>query len=253
MTSPADDAAAAFAARMAPGLCAGLAGGWGRDGDGAAAMVTGCPAPTLNAVIAYRHGSADAAAALLDEIAAAGYPHCLQTREGDDAAERLARDRGMVATERVPLMLLHGAADLVAANDGVTIRSIGPDELPLHLELMVAGFETPAEVFAPMRDSTVLSQHGVTTYVALDDGEPVATALGTVSGGWVGVLNVATVPRHRRRGYGAALTARAVLDGLDAGAHSALLQSSRMGLPVYERLGFRTAEHWTVWLAEPPA
>jgi hypothetical protein len=49
----------------------------------------------------------------------------------------------------------------------------------------------------------------------------------------------------RRRGYGAALTARAVLDVIAAGARRALLMSSEMGLTTYERLGFQTLEVWS--------
>jgi hypothetical protein len=45
------------------------------------------------------------------------------------------------------------------------------------------------------------------------------------------------------------VTTRAVADGLAAGAKWAWLQSSEPGYPVYERLGFRTAEGWSCWLS----
>ena len=45
---------------------------------------------------------------------------------------------------------------------------------------------------------------------------------------------------RRRRGYGAAMTARVVADGVDAGCGAASLQASAMGRPIYERQGFRT-------------
>jgi predicted GNAT family acetyltransferase len=62
-------------------------------------------------------------------------------------------------------------------------------------------------------------------------------------------FNIATPPADRRRGYGAAVTARAVTDGLAAGARWSWLQSSVAGYPVYERLGFRTVESWQSWLS----
>ena len=40
------------------------------------------------------------------------------------------------------------------------------------------------------------------------------------------------------------MTARAVAEGVAAGAHTAYLQASAMGYGVYERMGFRTAETW---------
>jgi N-acetylglutamate synthase len=64
----------------------------------------------------------------------------------------------------------------------------------------------------------------------------------------VGVFNVATPSRHRRRGYGAAVTARVVADGVAAGASWAWLQSSPSGYAIYERLGFRTLERWLTWV-----
>jgi GNAT superfamily N-acetyltransferase len=63
----------------------------------------------------------------------------------------------------------------------------------------------------------------------------------------VGLLAIATLPEHQRRGYGAALTVRALIDGRAAGASWAWLQASDPGLPVYERLGFRTIEASACW------
>ena len=62
--------------------------------------------------------------------------------------------------------------------------------------------------------------------------------------GHVGVFNIATPPEHRGRGYGRAVTARVVADGVRAGARTAYLQASPMGLGVYQRMGFRTGETW---------
>ena len=56
----------------------------------------------------------------------------------------------------------------------------------------------------------------------------------------VGVYSIATVESARRRGYGAAMTAHVVVDGMGAGCDVAALQASAIGRPIYERLGFRT-------------
>jgi predicted GNAT family acetyltransferase len=76
-----------------------------------------------------------------------------------------------------------------------------------------------------------------------------STALGVTDGDHVGIFNVATPPAHRGKGYGAAITAWAVGDGFQNGASVAFLQSSPMGFRVYERLGFRTVEDWSVWIS----
>ena len=75
----------------------------------------------------------------------------------------------------------------------------------------------------------VLAAPGLTAYVGRVDGEPCCAGLGSVDRGHVGVFNIATPPAHRRRGFGRAVTARVVADGVRAGAHTAYLQASPMG------------------------
>ena len=59
---------------------------------------------------------------------------------------------------------------------------------------------------------------------------------------------VATPEAHRGHGYGGAVTGHAVEQARAAGARGAYLQSSPMGLPVYERLGFVPVETWRQWM-----
>ena len=74
--------------------------------------------------------------------------------------------------------------------------------------------------------------------------DPVVSGLRWQTGRTVGVYSIATVGAARRRGYGAAMTARIVADGVAAGCDVAILQASEMGRPIYERLGFRTVVHY---------
>ena len=73
-----------------------------------------------------------------------------------------------------------------------------------------------------------------------EDGTLVCACLTLRIDGDVSVQYVATDPAHQRRGLASALL-RAVLGAArDEGLESATLQASPDGLPVYERLGFRT-------------
>jgi predicted GNAT family acetyltransferase len=84
--------------------------------------------------------------------------------------------------------------------------------------------------------------------VGYASGDPVVSGLGWRTGRTIGVYSIATVGSARRRGYGAAMTARVVADGMVAGCDVAVLQASEMGRPVYERLGFRTVVRYAAYL-----
>ena len=85
-------------------------------------------------------------------------------------------------------------------------------------------------------------------YVGYADGEPVSTAATVISDGVVGVYNVATLPSHQRRGYGESIM-RHALDEARAshGLERTILQSTAQGLPIYQRMGYRTVTRVTVY------
>jgi predicted GNAT family acetyltransferase len=66
-----------------------------------------------------------------------------------------------------------------------------------------------------------------------------------------GVYTVATLPEFRGRGLGEALTWRAALDGLVEDCVAASLQASRMGFPIYARMGFRHVVDYETWGSPP--
>ncbi len=224
-----------------------------RATERAAALVTGAPAAPLNIVFTAR---ADASRfeveALLRLVAESGLPHCLQVRPGT-AAEltALPRDRGMAEGARIPLMALDARAAAgadVAPGSQLSVRRLAPEEAPLHASLLEAGFGMPSVVFQQLMTPAVLALPGASCYVGSLDGQPVSTAFGFTDGEHVGIYNVATRPEHRARGYGATITARAVMDGFASGASYAFLQSSMMGYRGYQRLGFRELESWSLWM-----
>ena len=233
-------------------LLAGVPDGWTRAEPGALAVVTGVALPTLNGVcVASLDADAEVVADLLDQVAATGLPHSLLVRP--DVAKRvtdLAVARGMTR-EQLPLMVLEDSSQLgaVQATDGLVIRELVPAEAHLHAKAVAAGFEVPVEPFLQLMTPASLELPGVHCYLGEVDRQPVTTGFGVTLGSYVGIFDIATPPAHRRRGYGAAVTARAVTDGLAGGAKWAWLQPSELGYRVYERLGFRTAEVWSCWLS----
>lgn len=97
-----------------------------------------------------------------------------------------------------------------------------------------------------------LSLPGLHCYLGLVEGEPVATAVLYTSRRVAGIYAVATVEGARRRGYGRAVTERAVADGFDHGCTVSFLQSSVIGRSVYEGMGYRWVFDRVCWATPEP-
>lgn len=69
-------------------------------------------------------------------------------------------------------------------------------------------------------------------------GKPVASSLLLIHNGLATVWIVATRKMARGRGIGTAMTCEAMLLAKDLGYDFAVIQSSKMGLPVYKKIGF---------------
>lgn len=216
--------------------------------------VTGVAIPTLNGVWTESvNANPTTAGELLDQVAATGLPYCLQLRPGTSSQlAEIASTRGMSRDDHpIPLMVLDSPDRLGTweQSGDLEIRQLGPDEVATHAQVAAAGFEAPVEVMLKMMTPAALALPGVHCYLGEVDGKPVTTGLGVVIDSSVGVFNIATPPESRRRGYGAALTARIVEHAFRTGVTSAWLQSSAQGFAIYEALGFRTCEEWTCWLS----
>ncbi len=227
--------------------------GWARREGGVLAAVTGVALANCNGVWAEQIEPDEVlVAALLSEVAEAGLPYCLQLRPGAKLAlTNLPVARRMVPDAQVPLMVLEGPGALDGAQqvDGLDIRELAPEAAQEHVAIAARGFGAPEELMAQLTTPAVLGMPGVRCYVGEVDGEPVTTGLGLTLLPFVGIFSIATPPPHRGRGYAGAVTARAAADGLAGGAQWAWLQSSPAGYPVYARLGFKTVERWSSWVA----
>jgi N-acetylglutamate synthase len=250
MAVEADTAAAALTGAWQH-LLGAVPGGWTIPAAGAVALVTGVHVPSLNGVWST-HIDPDLGivAGLLDRVAATGLPHCLQLRPGGSPAlADLAARRGMHQDREHPLMVLGEPALLSPSRQvtGLAIRQLDPGDAGLHATVAAAGFAAPEEPFRQLLTPDVLRVPGVRCYLGEAGGQPVTTGMGVTVGGSVGVFNIATVSACRGLGYGAAITARVVSDGLTAGAAWSWLQSSPNAYRLYARLGFRSAGSFRPW------
>jgi GNAT superfamily N-acetyltransferase len=76
-------------------------------------------------------------------------------------------------------------------------------------------------------------------YTAFLNDEVVGTTALILQNGVAGIYCLSTLPEFRARGIGTALTSLPLLKARKEGYHIGTLQSSKMGLPVYLRLGFQ--------------
>lgn len=209
------------------------------------------PLPQANGVWAEDDGGATVAD-LADRVAVLegrGLPFWLQTRRGRHPLVEAEAERiGLRMVEQVPGMVVTPAELSDLPETGIQIDAVSDEQrLARAHSVAEAGFEIPEGMFAPFYMPALLTIAEICFYLGSVGGEAVSTAIGYRAPNSLGIFNVATPPGYRRRGFGAALTARAAQDGIDRGATLAWLQASTSGEPVYRRMGFRTVETYNLF------
>jgi GNAT superfamily N-acetyltransferase len=212
-------------------------------------LVSGARMPILNVIYSPRHAVAvDEVAALADAVGAIEVPWSIHTR-GKPEPELLevAASHGLTARFADPLMVLD-PKDLVTrptAPAGAVVHTVGVDRREQFMSVSTRGFDASVEDFGPLGLDEAFEIPGYTSYLVEADGRPVACGSSLLSNDHVCVVNIATLPEYRGRGYGRLATEAAIAGGVAASAHTAYLMASTDGLPLYESMGFRTAESWS--------
>jgi GNAT superfamily N-acetyltransferase len=146
----------------------------------------------------------------------------------------------------------HEAIAVHAASELEIQRVTDAAGIDAHNQAVTAGFGADPAVAPGIACPDVLDRPQCVVYVGYAAGARVVSGLGWRTGRTIGVYSIATIESARRRGYGAAMTARVVADGVIAGCDAAALQASEMGHPIYERLGFQTVVRYASY-ADPVA
>jgi GNAT superfamily N-acetyltransferase len=187
----------------------------------------------------------------LEAMAGTGLRFAVSLRsELDRRFVPVLEESGMLLADGTPAMVMQPIPDHSMPPE-LQIRS-GPGVLGDHINVAAQGFEIPSEMLELVLVPELAEQSHVTFYAGYVDDQRVACSLGIVDEGSISVFNVVTLEDHRGKGYGAAMTMRAVIDGRDRECDVAFLQSSDMGYSVYERLGFETIFKYHIW-GLPPA
>jgi GNAT superfamily N-acetyltransferase len=214
-------------------------------------VVTGMPFPLLNGIFRARLAPERVDAiieATIAHLEARQVPALWWTGPGTrppDLGRHLER-HGFVPRGEPPGM----AIDLLALKKDhpqpadLTIERVEDREMLRTWAQVVwlgTGFpETSQHEFAELELSIgLLPQGRRDRYLGFKDGVPVASSALVLHAGVAGIYAVATLPEARRQGMGTALTLAPLLDARKMGYRVATLQASKMGAPVYRRLGFR--------------
>jgi len=218
------------------------------------------------------------------EVASAGGPirsfnNAFVTSESADVSAALSRVRSYFDCHALPYRLriredLAGAFDhaLTAAgfarHGGIPCLVLSPlpdaragallpvrrvadaQTLRDHVDVVAAAFDWDGQLLGRVFTTELVEDDTWRAYVGYADGRPVASSQLLTTDGVAGVYYVATLPQHRRRGFGEALTRHALNEGSAAGCDLASLQASPMGLPIYERMGFQQVSYYRTYLQQ---
>jgi ribosomal protein S18 acetylase RimI-like enzyme len=232
--------------------CAGVV----HEVDGLAVCLTGVPDEPFNPTL-VEETPADPDAALVvaaDRCRAAGVGLGIDLEPSLHAEVRAAAERaGFRVVESRPGMALEvERLRSLAPPAGVELRRVDDAAtLARVAEADAAAFGVDSALTRAFLPDQVLQDPTQHVFAAFADGEVVGAGEGALADGVLGVFGIATVPAFRRQGVAAALTSRLIED-LASGVDLAVLQSSRLGFGVYERLGFREMSTWEVCAQPSP-
>jgi GNAT superfamily N-acetyltransferase len=226
-------------------LAEGTGGRVWEDEDVMAAIVPSSPSRSFfNSVLYEDPGRLIASIDTLAEVyAEAGVEAwTVWVPEGDvDVAEALAAaGHRLDATPRAMGMPL-GGLNPPDPDPELEIREEPDFELVSKLNEIAYGF-APGD-FPPLRGR----QPGLRTYFAAVDGETIGCAGAFIHGSDCEIVYVAVLPEGRGRGISGRLTAKALEDARDQGLDTTTLQATKLGYPVYVKLGYGDHGTFQMW------
>jgi GNAT superfamily N-acetyltransferase len=117
------------------------------------------------------------------------------------------------------------------------------EELEVWRQISSAGFGIDVQIHAEAYARHGFGPDAISLhYTGFLGDQPVTSATLLLAGGIAGIWDVSTPPELRGKGYGGAITLHLMHEAAARGYHQAWVWSSKMGRPVYERVGFVLAD-----------
>jgi GNAT superfamily N-acetyltransferase len=216
-----------------------------RDGV-VAAIVPACPErAVINSVFYEEHG---ALAGAYDEVADAysqiGANWTVWVHPGDREAAALLEGRGHVL-DAEPEAMGRGLDGVGRPPDGALVDWTASGRIADVGAINDGAYPFGTDSFRRALAGFPESQAHV--YTASERGEPVACLMTVDHEGNADVEWVAVVPEARGQGLSGKLLAHALADAAERGVETTTLVATRLGRPVYERLGFKPLGALQMW------
>ncbi|HEX6254180.1 MAG TPA: GNAT family N-acetyltransferase [Euzebyales bacterium] len=167
----------------------------------------------------------------------------------EDPWGRLAwRAAGFTALESLPILLCETPA-AVARPDDLHVSAVEtPAELATFERTLIEAFPLTGRQPRPLWTDAVLDMPAFRMWLGTCDGTAVATSVAWTDADHVGVYWIAVQTSHRRRGFGAAMTATAAAA---VPGRPSVLVATPTGEPLYRTLGYRRVAVSTRWVRVP--
>ena len=161
----------------------------------------------------------------------------------DESLEAVCRQKKLIPISDAPGMIIDRPFAEKPAPEGIAIRHITDEagltdfafvtkesyqSLGLPVKVCEQIFATPARLIRPHNDWVV----------AYEGDRPVSAAMTLYSHGIAGLYWVGTLEMSRGRGFGESCVREAVNEAFRRGVPLVVLQASKFGAPLYERMGF---------------
>jgi GNAT superfamily N-acetyltransferase len=122
----------------------------------------------------------------------------------------------------------------------------------VETEMELDAYLTTFNPHAPEPSLAAATDPGVAILLGFSEGRLVARGRLACHGAVAYNVGLVTLPAHRGKGYGTALTWAVIAEGVRRGCTSAMLSASAMGYSLYERMGFQTVSS-SCWYLPPNA
>jgi GNAT superfamily N-acetyltransferase len=227
-------------------LVAERTGGWIWERDGVlASVVPASPQRSFFNSVLYE--DAEAMIAAIDQLAAA-YDEAgiaawtVWVPEADSAVATALKEAGHML-DATPRAMAMAVADLRAPDPDseLEIREEADHELVARINEVAYGF--PPGDFPPFTGEIP----ELRTYFGSIGGKTVGCAGALAHGADCEIVYVAVLPEGRGRGISGRLMARAIADAGEQGLETTTLQSTKLGFPVYVKLGYRDLGELQMW------